>query len=50
MWPSGSAIGEEATAEHPKKQLPLILGMIEYEGDPEVVAELVRQRTDGCCS
>ncbi|GAA4350647.1 hemerythrin domain-containing protein [Angustibacter luteus] len=34
-------VGEVATGEHPKRQLPLILGMIEYEGDPEVVAELV---------
>ena len=39
--PEWKAIGEAATQEHPKKQLPLILGMIEYEGDPEVVAELV---------
>jgi hemerythrin-like domain-containing protein len=35
------AIGEAASAHHDRAVLPLLLGMIQYEGDPEVVAEML---------
>lgn len=35
------AIGAEASAHHAKDILPLLLGMIRYEGDPEVIAEML---------
>ncbi|TCC53656.1 hemerythrin domain-containing protein [Kribbella capetownensis] len=34
-------LGEEGVKDNRKQDLPLILGMIQYEGDPEVVAEIV---------
>ena len=34
-------LGEEATAHHDRKIMPLLLGMIQYEGDPAVVAEML---------
>jgi iron-sulfur cluster repair protein YtfE (RIC family) len=34
--------GEAAIKSLRKPDLPLVLGMIQYEGDPEVVAEMVR--------
>ncbi|MGN6611303.1 MAG: hemerythrin domain-containing protein, partial [Angustibacter sp.] len=35
------AVGEAATAHHDKSIMPLLLGMIRYEGDPEVVAAML---------
>lgn len=34
-------LGEEGVKELRKPDLPLVLGMMQYEGDPEVVAEIV---------
>ena len=34
-------LGEEGVKKISKKELPLVLGMVQYEGDPEVVAEIV---------
>lgn len=34
-------LGEEGVKHLPKSDLPLVLGMIQYEGDPEVVAAMV---------
>lgn len=35
-------LGEVGVQKLRKQDLPLVLGMIQYEGDPEVVAEIVR--------
>jgi hemerythrin-like domain-containing protein len=34
-------LGEAGVANVPRKQLPLVLGMFQYEGDPAVVAQIV---------
>lgn len=35
------ALGEEASSRADRTQMPLLLGMIQYEGDPEVVAAML---------
>lgn len=38
-----SEIGEAGARGTPKKDMPLVLGMLQYEGDPEVVAEILAE-------
>ncbi len=35
------AVGEEASAGQDRRLMPLLLGMIQYEGDPEVIAAML---------
>lgn len=37
-----AAVGEAGAASVPKSQLPLVLGMFAYEGDPAVLADMLR--------
>lgn len=36
-------LGEEGLKSLPKSRLPLVLGMIQYEGDPDVVAAMIAE-------
>ena len=39
--PEWQHLGEIAMAEFPQKQMPLMFGMIQYEGDPEVIKAML---------